>query len=327
MEVDLAGRQAPLHRLRLAADRSGHARGFQRCRLAITNLLGEHATELEQAHAAQLAGSVAAQRGDQAWQQRRAHHGQFGRQRVGQRHQAVAQLPLAQQCVVDEGEIDGFLLVTGDQLAAHAQCIQLGFARHRHARGTARQRGRDLLVTVDAGQLFDQVFFDGDVEAAARRGDLPAFGRRAHVHAQRAQDALDFGVFDGDAEHAGDAGAAQHDGCRLRQIGFTHGLCDRRRGTAGQVQHQAGGVLDRGARQRRIDAALEAVAGIGVQAQLAATAHDRGRGEVRGLQEHGGGGVGDTGVEAAHQAGQADRTISVGDHQEAVVQRGIAAVQ
>ncbi len=59
---------------------------------------------------------------------------------------------------------------------------------------------------------------------------------------------------------------------------------DRRRGTAGQVQHQAGGVLDRGTRQCRIDTALEAVAGIGVQAQLAATAHDRGRREVRGLR-------------------------------------------
>ncbi len=65
MEIDLAGRQAPLHRLRITADRSGHARGFQRCRLAfakrrISGLLGEHPTQLEQAHAAELASGIAA---------------------------------------------------------------------------------------------------------------------------------------------------------------------------------------------------------------------------------------------------------------------------
>ncbi len=148
-----------------------------------------------------------------------------------------------------------------------------------------------------------------------------------HVHAQRAQDALDVGIGDLDAEHAGDARAAQADAGGRRQVGLTYRFGHRRGGAAGQVHYQAGGVLDRGARQGRVDAALEAVAGVGVQAQLAATAHDRGGREMRGLQEHGGGVVGDAGVEAAHQAGQRDRAIGVGDDQEAVVQRGIAAIE
>ncbi len=75
---------------------------------------------------------------------------------------------------------------------------------------------------MDAGQFFDQVLFDGDIEAAARRGDLPAVGGGGHVHAQRTQDALDFGIVNGDAKHAGDARAAQHDRGRLRQIGLAH---------------------------------------------------------------------------------------------------------
>ncbi len=180
---------------------------------------------------------------------------------------------------------------------------------------------------MDAGQLFDQVFFDRDVEPAARRGHLPAVGGRRHVHAQRAQDALDLGIGDLDAEHAGDARTAQGDRGGSRQVVRTQRFGDRARGAAGQVQDQAGSVLDGGTRQRRVDAALEAMAGIGMQAQLAATAHDRGGREVRRLQEHGGGVIGDTGVEAAHQASQRDRAIGVGDDQEAVVQRGIAAVQ
>ncbi len=104
-------------------------------------------------------------------------------------------------------------------------------------------------------------------------------------------------------------------------------LGHRRRGTAGQVQHQAGGVFDGSTRQRRVDATLEAVARIGVQAQLAAAAHDRGRREVRRFQEYSGGGIGDARIEAAHQAGQADRAVSIGNHQEAVVQRSVTAIQ
>ncbi len=69
------------------------------------------------------------------------------------------------------------------------------------------------------------------------------------------------------------------------------------------------------------------MAGVGVQAELAATPHDGGRREVRSLQEHGGGVVGDAGIPAAHQAGQTHRTVGVGDDKEAVIQRGVAAVQ
>ncbi len=66
---------------------------------------------------------------------------------------------------------------------------------------------------------------------------------------------------------------------------------------------------------------------IGVQAQATAAADDRRRREVRRFQEHVAGGVGHLGVLPAHDAGQGDRTVGVGDHQEAIVQRRGAAVE
>src|SRR3546814_18638581 len=74
------------------------------------------------------------------------------------------------------------------------------------------------------------------------------------------------------------------------------------------VDDQARGDLDRGARKLRVDAALEAVAGVGMQAELAAAADDRRRREVRGFEEHVLRGIGDAGIAATHPPGQADGT-------------------
>ena len=49
--------------------------------------------------------------------------------------------------------------------------------------------------------------------------------------------------------------------------------------------------------------------------------------EMRGFEEHVAGGVGDAGVEAAHDAGQCDHAIGVGDDEECVVEPGVAAVE
>lgn len=69
------------------------------------------------------------------------------------------------------------------------------------------------------------------------------------------------------------------------------------------------------------------MAGIGVQAEFAAAAHDRGRFEICRLQKHIARGVGDARVQPAHQAGQCHRAICVGDGEEAVVQRDLTAIE
>jgi hypothetical protein len=56
-------------------------------------------------------------------------------------------------------------------------------------------------------------------------------------------------------------------------------------------------------------------------------AGDRGRREMRGFQEHARGGVGDARVPAAHDAGQRNHAIGVGDHQEFRLERDFALVE
>ena len=88
---------------------------------------------------------------------------------------------------------------------------------------------------------------------------LPAVGVGFDLHAQRAQDAFDFGIGDLDAQHAGDAGATQHDAGRLRQMFRQYRFHHRAGRTAGEFHDQPRGHFDGLARQFRIHAAFEAV--------------------------------------------------------------------
>ena len=89
---------------------------------------------------------------------------------------------------------------------------------------------------MDAGDLFDQILFDRDVEAAGRRGHAPAVVDRVHVQTQRAQDAFNFSIGHAYAEHAREALAAQANDLRLRQVGFAHGFDHRAGHAAGDIE-------------------------------------------------------------------------------------------
>ena len=234
---------------------------------------------------------------------------------------------MRQQAGIDEGEVHRFQVVARDHLAAQVGLLDAALGRCRDPGRPARQRGRHAVVAVDTGDLFDQVFLDRQVEAAAGRRGLPAVGGVFHPHVQRTQDAADLGVRDGHTEHPRQALAAQDDRPRLRQVFGQHGLGDRAGAAAGHLHDQAGGGLDGGARKLRIHAALEAVPGIGMQAQPAAAADDGGRREMRGLQEHVAGSVGHPGVVTAHHPAQRNHAAGIGDGQELPVQIHLAAVQ
>src|SRR3546814_18238113 len=106
------------------------------------------------------------------------------------------------------------------------------------------------------------------------------------AQSQRAQDALDLGIGDLQPQHARQPRTSQRDRRRLRQVLGQHRLGRRAGRAAGDVDDQARGDLDRGARKFRVDAALEAVAGVGMQAELAAAADDRRPREMRGPEGH-----------------------------------------
>ena len=83
------------------------------------------------------------------------------------------------------------------------------------------------------------------------------------------------------------------------------------------------------ARQRRdlpaaIDRALETVAGLAAQPQPARGARDRHRLEVGALEHDRAGGVADFRVQPAHDAGDRQRLLRVGDQQVGRLERAAA---
>ena len=180
---------------------------------------------------------------------------------------------------------------------------------------------------MDARDLLDQIFLDGEVEAARRRRDAPARIGGFKRKAERRQDARDFGIGNLGAQHPRQPRATQQDRLRLRQVLRQHSLGHRAGRTAGDFHDQACRVFNRDTRQFRIHATLEAMRGVGVQAQLAAAADDGVRCEMGSFQEHLAGRVGDAGIEAAHYASQCDRSVGIGNQQKFCIERDVAAVE
>ena len=187
---------------------------------------------------------------------------------------------------------------------------------------------RQLVVAIEARQLFDQVHLDADVETVAGHTHLPATGFQAgHGQTQAAEQTLDLGIVQGQTQDALDALGAQQDRLDLRQVLGTDRLDHRARLTADDVQQQAGCTLHGLARQLEVHAPLEAVGGIGVQAIGTGLTGDGDGVEEGAFQEQVTGTGGHTAVLATHDAGDGQGTFVVGDHQGVVAQFDVLAIQ
>ena len=156
-----------------------------------------------------------------------------------------------------------------------------------------------------------------DIETALGGVALPAVGVRFHAHAKC-----------GRMRSTSASATAMPSTRASRARRSAHGACsaaDRLRAPASSIGpalppaiagSAVGRALHRDARQFRIDAALEAMRGIGVQAELARAAHDRRRREMRGFEEDVARRIGDARIVAAHDAGEGEGLSAVGDRRE-----------
>ena len=128
-----------------------------------------------------------------------------------------------------------------------------------------------------------------------------------------------------------DAGEALH----LAQREIDHaivaeGLADDdvfRRRAAAHLHHQFGRQLEPRHHEGRIDAALEAIARVGIDAELAAGLRDVDLVPQRRFDQHVGGCFRAAGGFAAHDAGERFDAVIVRDHANAAVERVGAAVE
>ncbi len=324
-EVDAVAAVGPAFWQAAAGDNAGD----HRLLLQVAELADEAQAAFEQAHAVLLAVQVVLQCLDQARPQGRAHGGHVAGDGVGQQQRLYARAEQFEQFRINEAVGDGFLVAAGNQQAAQGRQVTAGFRLALGGQAGLRVANRQVVVAVQAGQLFDQVHFQADVEAVAWDvdGPLPFFSFGSG-QLKGVQQLLDLGWAHFHAEHLGDAFGAQGDRGHLRQVLFADGFDNRAGFAADDVQQQLGGALHGFASQLRVHAALVAVRGVGVQAVGTGFTGDGDRLEEGAFQEQIAGFFGvHTAVLATHDAGNGQGAGVVGDHQGVGAQGHFLAVE
>ena len=202
-----------------------------------------------------------------------------------------------------------------------------GEQRLEGAGSAAERRRRHAVDADDAHHLLDEIGLDGGRRAPARHGDRerPLRAMRLGHEAERGKDAAHLG-------HGGiDAAKAFHLGDReLDDIDRVRNLAgeeDLAWASATEIHDHLGGEFETRHVEGRVDAALVAVAGVGVDAELAAGLGDVERFPQRRLDENVGGRLRAAGELAADDAGQRFDAVFVGNHAHRRIERVGAAVE
>ena len=170
---------------------------------------------------------------------------------------------------------------------------------------------RQMVEAADAGNLLDQVGGPVYVAAPGWRGYVEAAIGRRHCEAEGFENALLLGRVDLHARQAFHLAGPEEDAA-FPVDARAHG--HRHRGfAAANLRHHAGDMAGGPDRAFGIKPALEPVAGVGIQVQLAPGGRHRNRVEHRDLEEHAGGAVAHAGALAAHHTSQIIDTFGIAD--------------
>jgi hypothetical protein len=97
---------------------------------------------------------------------------------VGEAHRLFVAGEIALPFLGHEAVVHDLLVAAGGERVAQVEAVARALVQVQHRRGGAWRSHRHVLVAVDACDLLDEVFLDGEVEApAGRRGaDRAAVG-------------------------------------------------------------------------------------------------------------------------------------------------------
>ena len=324
VDVGGGGRRVPRSVRARAAKRQRHPARLRRLRVAgDVTLVGS--ADLEHAHRGRLAAQVRADHAEQTLERVRAQGGGVLRQRVEQLQRA-GRAQRAGAHGIAERVRHALAQAGSDEHLAHGTLLAPAVAVPRQRHAHASDRRRYAVVAPDADHLFDEIVLDGEVAPEARHAHLEVGAARAHAEPQAGQDPSRLRGGRGHAQHALHARHAQAyaHGTPLARIDVDHAPRDD---AAGQLGHEPCRARRRVDQSLDVGAALEAIGGIGLQAERARGPPRRARIEVRALEEHARGGLGDLAVLAAHHAREPDRALGIGDHAHRGVERAPLPVQ
>ena len=264
----------------------------------------EDLPHLEQRGIDEAAIGVALAGRHEARDQARAHVRQIRCDRVGERKLGLAAAEQFGLRLCDERPVDRLDHAARGQRALGAAGAQLDRGQDRLARCVAaiERRKRHAIDADDPHDLLDDVGLALHVGAPGRHGDLDDRAIAGDGEAEMAEDPADL-----DQRHL-DAGQPLHlverkvdDAVVAMRLADDDGFG---RLAAAQVHHQLRCELETRHHERRIDAALEAVARVRIDAELAAGVGDVELVPERGLDQHVGGRLRAAGGFAAHDAGE-----------------------
>ncbi len=273
--------------------------------------------DLEQRGVRHAAIGIALRRAQQIADDRRPHRVEIGADRIGEQDRAA--IPREEQW-----RILGAHERPGDRLEHAARRERATrepraalLRRDRLMRQAARRHAdrRDLVVAVDAQDLLDEIGLAFRIHAPGRNRHGPAFaGIVRRLVAERAEDALRLGGRHREAAQRLEALRPE----RHAALPFRHRA--RRDDLARLAAAAFGDELRRDLRAPEgafgIDAALEAIARIGLDAELAPRRRDAHAVEQRHFEEHVlrfGRAAGEL---TAHDAADAVRALRIGDHRD-----------
>ncbi len=284
-------------------------------------------TGFENAHAALLTVLVVDDGSQQAGQQRQAHRGHLAGYWAWQDQCFLARVDQLLHFRVNEAVGDHFLVTFVVQHGFHTLQREVGFTVGAHHQASLHRLIRNVVVAVNAGHLFHQIFFDLHIETPAWRNGCPLVLAFGYFTAQTTQNVAHLRIGNVVANQAIQFAAAQGDGRRLRQMRLAGHVNNRTGFATADVDQQAGSALHRFVLQRRIDAALIAVRSVGMQAVTTCATGNGERAEEGAFQQHVLGFIVHAGVVAAKDPAHRQRLAMVGNHQRVGIEFGFAAVE
>ena len=310
----------------VTADRPGqhHILTNAQRRLSIRH---EAQATLKDAHAALLTVLVVDHGTQQAGPQRQTHRRHFAGDRAWQDQRLFPGVDQLLDFRVNKAVGDHFLIAFVVQQRFYALQRQVGFTMGTHDQTRLYWRIRNVVVAINASHFFDQIFFDLHVETPARGDCLPFTLTYRHFAAEALQNVGDLRVIDMVANQAIQFATTQGNGGAFWQGLFVCHVDHRAGFTAAEVDQQTRGTLQRFILQRRIDAALIAMRGIGVQAMTARAAGNGQRAEERAFQQHVLGFVVNAGVFPAEDPAHRQRFVMVSNNQGVTVELRFRAIE
>ena len=228
---------------------------------------------------------------------------------------------------INEAIGNDFLITFVVKHGFHALERQIRFTVSAHNQTRLDRFVRNIVVAVHACDFFNQIFFNFHIETPARRNGFPLAFAFRHLTAQATQNVAHLLISNVMADQTIQFATAQGNGRALRQCRFICDIDNRTGFTAADVNQQTGRTLHRFVLQRRIDATLITVRGIGMQTMTARATGNRQRIEEGALQQYVLRFIVHTRMFATKDAAHGQRFMMIRNHQRIRVQLRFCAIK